>query len=90
MLPSANLAREMLKAVMESCPISSQPEAIGNEKRESPHKRPNSVTTLRRKRAAAAAEEAALNPAPAGRLERTRRLILAALRVWELKRKIRD
>jgi hypothetical protein len=40
--------------------------------------------------AAAAAEEAALNPAPAGRLERTRRLILAALRVWELKRKIRD
>jgi hypothetical protein len=28
--------------------------------------------------------------APASRLERTRRLILAALRVWELKRKIRD
>lgn len=27
---------------------------------------------------------------PVGRLERTRRLILAALRVWELKRKIRD
>ena len=29
-------------------------------------------------------------PPPVGRLERTRRLILAALRVWELKRKIRD
>jgi len=28
--------------------------------------------------------------APTSRLERTRRLILAALRVWELKRKIRD
>jgi hypothetical protein len=41
-----------------------------------------------RKRSAAASEEAAR--APAGRLERTRRLILAALRVWELKRKIRD
>jgi len=27
---------------------------------------------------------------PVGRLERTRRLILAALRVWELKRRIRD
>jgi hypothetical protein len=27
---------------------------------------------------------------PTSRLERTRRLILAALRVWELKRKIRD
>jgi hypothetical protein len=39
---------------------------------------------------AAAAEKEALSPAPAGRLERTRRLILAALRVWELKRKIRD
>lgn len=41
------------------------------------------------KRAAAAAQEASA-PSPAGRLERTRRLILAALRVWELKRKIRD
>ena len=29
-------------------------------------------------------------PAPVGRLERTRRLILAALRLWELRRHIRD
>ena len=34
-------------------------------------------------------EPAAEAPVPS-RLERTRRLILAALRVWELKRKIRD
>lgn len=34
-------------------------------------------------------EEAPVAP-PAGRLERTRRLIMAALRVWELKRKIHD
>jgi len=43
-----------------------------------------------RTRAAVAKAEAQAGPAPAGRLERTRRLILAALRVWELKRKIRD
>jgi hypothetical protein len=42
------------------------------------------------KRATAASQEAESAPVPAGRLERTRRLILAALRVWELKRKIRD
>jgi hypothetical protein len=29
-------------------------------------------------------------PAPVGRMERTRRLFLAALRVWELKRRVRD
>ena len=29
-------------------------------------------------------------PPPVGRLERTRRLFLAALRVWELRRHIRD
>jgi hypothetical protein len=27
---------------------------------------------------------------PLGRLERTRRLLLAALRVWELKRRVRE
>jgi hypothetical protein len=43
-----------------------------------------------RKRHAEAQEEALAAAAPAGRLERTRRLILAALRVWELKRKIHD
>ena len=37
-----------------------------------------------------AAEETPSVPPPMGRLERTRRLILAALRVWELKRKIHD
>jgi len=30
------------------------------------------------------------SPAPVSRLERTRRLLLAAIRVWELKRRIRD
>jgi hypothetical protein len=40
--------------------------------------------------AAAPAEEPAMVPPLPGRLERTRRLILAALRVWELRRKIRD
>jgi hypothetical protein len=29
-------------------------------------------------------------PGPVGRLERTRRLLLAALRVWELKRRVRE
>jgi len=32
----------------------------------------------------------ASSPAPVSRLERTRRLLHAALRVWELKRRIRD
>ena len=36
-----------------------------------------------------AKEEEPVAP-PVGRLERTRRLIMAALRVWELKRKIHD
>ena len=40
--------------------------------------------------AAAPLEEPAALPPPVGRLERTRRLILAALRVWELRRKIHD
>jgi hypothetical protein len=35
----------------------------------------------------AAAEQGSLG---LGRLERTRRLLLAALRVWELKRRVRD
>ncbi len=43
-----------------------------------------------RKRTVAPVEDATPSPPPVGRLERTRRLILAALRVWELKRKIRD
>ncbi len=30
------------------------------------------------------------SPETVGRLERTRRLLLAALRVWELKRRVRD
>lgn len=30
------------------------------------------------------------SPESIGRLERTRRLLLAALRVWELKRRVRD
>lgn len=48
--------------------------------------RPNGARTL----AAAPVEDPAALPPPFGRLERTRRLILAALRVWELKRRIRD
>lgn len=46
-----------------------------------------------RKPNAFAAKPVAESEAPApkvGRLERTRRLLLAALRVWELKRRIRD
>ena len=39
--------------------------------------------------AKAAAEEETPTPT-VGRLERTRRLLLAALKVWELKRRIRD
>ena len=31
-----------------------------------------------------------LSPAPVSRIERTRRLLLAALKVWELKQRIRD
>jgi len=42
-----------------------------------------------RKSDVASGEEEPVAP-PVGRLERTRRLILAALRVWELKRKIHD
>jgi hypothetical protein len=48
----------------------------------------------RRKSGSAVARKAALEEPPAvvpiGRLERTRRLLLAALRVWELKRRVRE
>jgi hypothetical protein len=48
---------------------------------------------VRRRRLAAAKKDAvgeAGSQASVGRLERTRRLLLAALRVWELKRRLRD
>jgi len=49
---------------------------------------------VRRRRLAASKKdvnsEAASGIATVGRLERTRRLLLAALRVWELKRRVRD
>ena len=43
-----------------------------------------------RKPAVAPVEDPAIPPPPVGRMERTRRLILAALRVWELKRKLNE
>jgi hypothetical protein len=46
----------------------------------------------RRRRLATSKKDASggSQPASVGRLERTRRLLLAALRVWELKRRLRD
>lgn len=43
-----------------------------------------------RKPAVAPVEVPDIPPPPVGRMERTRRLILAALRVWELKRKLNE
>jgi hypothetical protein len=42
------------------------------------------------KRAAPALAERKAAPISVGRMERTRRLLLAALRVWELKRRVRE
>jgi hypothetical protein len=66
--------------------------ARGNPKRKknSAARRATARANAVRKSDVAPMEEAAPLAPPVGRLERTRRLILAALRVWELKRKIRD
>ena len=56
---------------------------------------PKRRTKAPRKRPFSAEKEIPLpeetpSPETVGRLERTRRLLLAALRVWELKRRVRD
>ena len=66
--------------------------ARGNPKRKRKFAARGSVprTNGTRKPDVAPVAAAPASSPPVGRLERTRRLILAALRVWELKRKIRD
>jgi hypothetical protein len=44
----------------------------------------------RKRRPSAKKKSSAAGENSVGRLERTRRLLLAALRVWELKRRVRD
>lgn len=66
--------------------------ARGNSKRKKKHASRGAtarVNGIRKGETAPEEAEATVAP-PVGRLERTRRLILAALRVWELKRKIHD
>ncbi len=62
-----------------------------------PRKKSKSASRDRKQRAnterkpvVAPVEDPAIPPPPVGRMERTRRLILAALRVWELKRKLNE
>ena len=67
-------------------------ESAGNnpkKKKNGAARRATARTNAVRKSDVTSGEEEPVAP-PVGRLERTRRLILAALRVWELKRKIHD
>jgi hypothetical protein len=69
----------------------STPGKTRSRKKGTPKRRAKAV---RRRRLAAAKKDvtpdSASQSASVGRLERTRRLLLAALRVWELKRRVRD
>ena len=71
--------------------VNSTPGKTRSRKKSASKRRSKAV---RRRRLAAskkdASSEAASGIATVGRLERTRRLLLAALRVWELKRRVRD
>ncbi len=59
-------------------------------KRKPPSRGPKQVASGGRKPTVKSPADRASSAVQLGRLERTRRLILAALRVWELKRKIHE
>lgn len=96
------LAREMLRGSCETMPQLNLAGGDPKQKKKSAasaHKRRGNGSRKRRangprKRANPPAENMAQAEQPipptVGRLERTRRLILAALRVWELRWHIRD
>jgi len=70
--------------------VDSTPGKTRSRKKGAPKRR---AKAARRRRVAAAKKDVApdfTSHASVGRLERTRRLLLAALRVWELKRRLRD
>jgi hypothetical protein len=72
---------------LDSSPSGSKPrkkKVAPNRRAKAAGKRPASAEKE------SAAPEATPSPEAVGRLERTRRLLLAALRVWELKRRVRD
>lgn len=72
-------------------PSGKNPKPRKRSARAAPGRRP----IARGKRPAAPAKKAPApepepTPPPVGRMERTRRLLYAAIRVWELKRRLRD
>ena len=70
--------------------VASTPGKTRSRKKPAAKRRPKAT---RRRRLGTAKKDATPEPAHSatvGRLERTRRLLLAALRVWELKRRLRD
>jgi hypothetical protein len=81
----------MQKPFVKMAKADSTPGKTRSRKKGAPKRRAKAV---RRRRLAAAKKDMASDPesppASVGRLERTRRLLLAALRVWELKRRLRD
>ena len=65
----------------------------GQKKKSAPPKRKRHPRAQRKPKAPAGSKGVPpkeLSPAIMGRMERTRRLLLAALRVWELKRRLKD
>ncbi len=85
------MAREMLWQYQHMAPIDPAPNPEPKKKTFSaaPKQRPGKE----RKLATPEKKDAppgTVAPASVGRMERTRRLLLAALRVWELKRRVRD
>jgi hypothetical protein len=60
--------------------------AAGKKPRSAPGKKPRAL----KKHSGKATTSEQAGPVVRGQMERTRRLLLAALRVWELKRRVRE
>jgi len=83
------MARDVLTALARMTKVDPSPE--NSKKRKSSSRQKGRAQKPPKRPARAKKGSAAPDPAISlGRLERTRRLLLAALRVWELKRRVRD
>jgi hypothetical protein len=92
-VPAPSLAREVLLPYQDMAALNSTRAKPKQKKKSAPprrKRRPRAERKAKTARGSKVVPAKELSPAIMGRMERTRRLLLAALRVWELKRRLKD